>query len=458
MRSSVLAILAASLLFADVNSIRELIRGGRLAEAIAQSDRELKANPRSAALLTLKGLALQASGDSSALTVFRQALAIEPAALAALQATAQLEFAARDPLARRTLEALLRQAPATTAARAMLATLLFEARDCEAALPHLAALPPEPAIRWQHGVCLFELRQWAGAATHFAALLKLREHPPTRFNLALAQWQLKDYRATIATLEPMPPDVDALRLQAAALEASGQVPQALTLLQKAIDRFPQDERFLADLAVLCMDHNAGPLGVEVLTAGLERHPSSASLRTLLGVLYVRSGQAEQGEAAFRGAEQLSPVGRIGLASLLMQLARPGDAADLLRPQLASRDARVIVTYARALLQKYPTTAESGELLALLQGVVERDPRDGVAHGLLGKLLAQRGDAVSAARALARAIELDPADRAATYQLMSIYQRQGRTREASALAAKIRTLIDGEKQAEQSRFALVRHQP
>lgn len=465
MRSSGYAfilLLAASPLWADVASIRELVRGGRFAEAAAQCDRELSAAPRSVALLTLKGLALQAGGDQGAsLATLRQALAIDPNAMAPLQAAAQLEFEARDPQARLRLESILRLAPATPPARAMLATLLFEARDCAAAMPHLVRLPPQPAVRWQRGVCHFELQQWAPATVQFAALLQLRDHGPTRFNLALAYFNGGNTAAAIATLQPLT-DLDSLRLLAAAHQAVHRIDLAIDVLQKAIERYPADERLLIDLGIICIDHKAWPLGAEVLEAGLRRWPQSARLHTLLGVLHVRAGEVEKGQASFQAAEQLSPasgLGQIGLASTLMQMGLAEDAVRLLRPQ-SGRDARVDLTLARALLQVGGGEANGREAGMLLESVVQREPVNAAAYSLLGKLRVQRREWPQAEKALLAATRLDDADRAAHYQLMILYQRTGRTALAHETARKVRALGEREQVAEEdaNRFRLVRSDP
>ncbi len=137
-----IVILTAAPLRADLASIRGMIRSGRFTEAIAECDREIRVAPRSFALITMKGLALQGSGDKpSALSAFRQALGINPAYQPALQAAAQIEFENRDANALKTLESLLRLDPSLETAHAMLAVLFFERRSCEEAISHFEKLP-----------------------------------------------------------------------------------------------------------------------------------------------------------------------------------------------------------------------------------------------------------------------------------------------------------------------------
>ncbi len=455
---ALLAIFLVAPLLADLNSIRGLIRGGRLAEAIAECDRELKAAPRSSPLYTMKGLALRESGDKVAsLTALRQALAFQPAYEPALQAAAQIEFENRDANASQSLELVLRLSPASEAAHAMLAVLMFERRSCEGAVVHFEKAPKSlesPSLKWQYGVCLLERQRWAAAAKQFTALLQLREHGPARYNLALAYWNAQEYRSVVSTLLPMEAiDPDAQRLLASAYAAAGEIPQALAVLRQAIQKHPREEQLLIDLAVLCLDQQAWlDLGIDVMRFGLRATPSSAKLETLLGVLLVRRGDVASGEEAFRRAQALAPesgLGRIGLASILMQLGRAADAERMLREQLATHgaDPRTELTLVRALLLKGPSPDEQREAAARLQRILKLDAGHALAHGLLGKVYVQMGDLPQAMTELAHAIRLDPADRTSTYQLMTIYRRAGRMAEAAKLTRRVASMLDEEKASE-----------
>ena len=239
----------APALFADVAAIRDLIRGGRFAEAAAACEVELKKAPGNAALWTLRGFALRGTGDpAAAITALRRALALAPQYAPALQAAGQIEFERRDRRAASTLEAILRLDPGNATAHAMLGELAFEAADCAGALPHFAKVEKTPLVRWRQGVCLFQTERWSAAASEFAALLQLREHEATRFNLALSHWRAGDSAAALEALGTLH-DADATSLRAAALRARKQVPRALEVLQEAVRRYPRDERLLQELAL-----------------------------------------------------------------------------------------------------------------------------------------------------------------------------------------------------------------
>lgn len=464
-----LALLVSTTLLADIATIRGLIRSGRVAEAVAAADTELRAAPRNFALHTMKGLALHAAGDkNAALASFRKALSINPDYEPALQAAAQIEFENRDPNAVRTLESLLRLTPASETAHAMLAAILSDRQSCNAAIPHFEKAnkaAQTPSLRWQYGVCLMAAQKWPEAAAQFEWLLAIREHAPTRYNLALAQWNAGKYPQALATLTPLEgqgSDPEAMRLIASTHEAMGHTPEAIAVLQRALRENPANEPLLIDLAIVCMDHKALQLSLDVVRAGIQAKPRSVKLNTLLGVVLVRSGEVAKAQEAFEKAQSLSPesgLGRIGLASTLMQLGLAADAAQVLRGQLAANgpNAKAELTLARALLLKSPSEAEQREAVALLHRVLRQEPENAAAHGLLGKVYTQLGDTPNAIANLSAALRLDPADRTSAYQLMMIYRKSGKVKEAAELASRVRALLDKEN-AEQdaaSRFRVVR---
>lgn len=441
--------LAAVPALADIAAIRDLLKSGRFAEANQACDRDLKTQPSSAALWTLKGFSLRGMGDNSGgLKAFRSALKLSPSYAPALQAAAQLEFEARDVRAQETLAAILRLEPTNSVAHSMLGELAFENRDCATALAHLAKVEQKPMVRWQQGVCHFSLGRWKDAATNFESLLKLREHSPTRFNLALSYWRAGSAAQAVEALGGLD-DADSLSLRASALKALKQVPKALEVLQAAVRRYPNDERLYQELALLCLDQNAIELGVSVLEAGVGNNPSSVRLLTALGVFRVRLGETEKAEVLFAEARQLAPrsgLGEVATASTLMQLGLAGEAVKVLR-KLPAHEPMVALTLARALLFDSPSNADKAEAKDLLGAVIVREPSNVAARSLLGKTLAQDGATEQALLQLEAALKLDPSHRAAVYQLMTIYRKQGRQADASRMGAKLRELLAKEKAEE-----------
>lgn len=435
--------------FANVAAIRDLLKAGRFAEANSACDRELKAQPSNEALLTFKGFALRGIGDTNGgLAAFRKALKASPGYAPALQAAAQLEFDARDQRARGTLETIVRLQPSNETAHAMLGELAFESQDCARALTHLAKAEKKPLARWRQGVCLFRLERWKEAAQEFRSLLSLREHAPTRFNLALAHWRAGDAGQALQALEGLA-DADSLSLRAAAFRALKEVPMALEVLQAAVRQYPHDERLFQELALLCLDQNAIELGVSILEAGVANNPASVRLLTALGVFRVRLGETGKGEAHFAEAQRLDPksgLGGVARASTLMQLGLAGEAVKVLR-NLPDREPMVALTLARALLFDTPSVGEKAEARKLLVAVIAREPSNVAARSLLGKVLIQDGEMQQAISQLEAALRVDASYRPAVYQLMTAYKKQGRTADVARMGARLRELLAVEKSDE-----------
>jgi len=454
---------------ADFEQIRELIRRGEFAAALRVCEHDLKLQRRDFRIWTLKGIALQGmERNTESLAAFRQALAIQPQFLPALQGAAQLEYQMHDAQCRKTLEAILQLRPEPTA-HAMLGVLAFERKDCAAAIEHYekaGEAAGDPVIKWQHGSCSYQLEQWDAAEVKFRELLSLKEDDRVRYNLGLVQFGGKKYADAIAALQPLArkeqPDPDALSLLASAYETNKQTPEALQILRRAIDLYPREERLYVDLATLCLEHSAFLIGTEVLEAGAKNIPQSARIQTMLGVMHASAGVLIKAEEAFRRAEQLAPddaYGRVGLAIILMNNGAADNVIRLLREQSqrAPDVPLVNLTLADALLQRGTSPAELQESQSLLLRVIKRQPANATAHTLLGKIYLRLGDKDEAARALETAIRLDPSDRAATYQLMTLYQRMGRTKDAAALKEKVQKLLDAESvgDVQGGRYRLVR---
>src|SRR5262245_20172412 len=306
----ILLVVFSSLAFAQsFEQARDLIRQGEFAAALQVCDETLKSQPRVSQIWqiwTLKGIALQGMGrNGESLAAFRQALAIQPKFLPALQGAAQLEYQLNDPNCGKTLAAILQIRPEPTV-YAMLGVLAFERRDCSAAIKHFTeagAAANDPIVKWQSAWCYYRMEQWEPAETQFRELLAMRDDDRIRYNLGLVLMEMKKFAESVATLEPLGQkdnsDPDAMSPLAAAYEANKQTPQAIEVLRRAIAVYPREERLYTDLAAICLEHNSIPIGLNVLEAGERNIPQSARIQTMLGVLHVRADQVEKGKEAFK---------------------------------------------------------------------------------------------------------------------------------------------------------------
>ena len=119
-----------------------------------------------------------------------------------------------------------------------------------------------------------------------------------------------------------------------------------------------------------------------------------------------------------------------LAKKLIQTARFGEAISLLGNTLAAEpddDVRTEVLYMLAVAQRY--NKQSGEALATLDTLLGENPEHARAHQERGHLFLSLNRSEDAARAYARAVDLNPALHASLKALVNLEVRAGRTHQA-----------------------------
>ncbi len=89
-------------------------------------------------------------------------------------------------------------------------------------------------------------------------------------------------------LNPASPDLMNNRAYFLA-DTHGDLSEALTLAQKAIQREPNNPEFLDTLALVYVDRNSLPMAIETLSRALQIRPASPLLRYHLALAYFRSG-------------------------------------------------------------------------------------------------------------------------------------------------------------------------
>lgn len=347
----------------------------------------------------------------------------------------------------------------------MAGVLAVEAGRCQAAVDHFrqsgAALEANTAAASEYGGCLLRLQRPEEAVAVFERLAARGADPNARYNLAVAALQAgrtADALANAAAArDASPRDPDVLSLFAAASAATGQVEPAIKALRTAIEVEPAGERHYLDLAVICLDHDAADLALEVVNAGLARVPGSARLYTMRGAIHADRAELDEATADFERARALGPddlYGAVGLSLVLRQTDRTAQAIALLRQKLVKEPQNATLNYllADALTRSDPDPAspEFREARAALNRALRANPRFGRARSALGKLLLRAGEAPGAVKALSAAIDLDPSDRLALNQLVIAYRQLGRQSDAERAAARLKALLVRERGEEVSR--------
>jgi tetratricopeptide (TPR) repeat protein len=459
------------------DDLADALTSGRFADVIRLADVRLQTAPRDARVWTIRGIALERLQRlTESLESFERALAIDPDSMAALQGATEVAYLARDSKAAALVSRVLAREPSSDTAHAMAGVLAVEAGHCEKAVEHFRqsgrALSANAVALTQYGGCLLRLHRANEAVAVFERLLREGgDNPDVRYNLAVASLESGHADEAVANaraaMTASPRDPEVLSLFAAASAAAQQVEPAIAALRSAIEIAPDDERHYLDLAVICLDHDAADLAMEVVNAGLTRIPGAARLYMMRGAIHADRAELEQAVQDFERARALSPdelYGAVGLSLVLRQTDRIPEAVALLRQKLSHRPADPTLNYllADALLRSDPdpSSAEFHEARTALARALRANPGFASAHAALGKVLLRAGELPKAVEALQAAVKLDPSNRVALNQLVLAYRQLGRTSDAAAAAADLKTLLARERVEEvaRNRVRLVKGSP
>jgi tetratricopeptide (TPR) repeat protein len=463
--SAILLVSLSGPVLAD--DLTDALAAGRFADAVRLADARLKTSPRDARVWTIRGIALERLQRlPESLQSFKRALDIEPASIAALQGAAEVAYSSRNPQAATFVSRVLARDPSSSTAHAMAGVLAVEAGRCEQAVDHFGrsgrALEGNAVALTQYGGCLLRLHRPDQAVDVFERLLREGgESSDVRFNLAVASLEAGRHEEAVkqagAAMIASPRDPDVLSVFAAASAAAGDVEPAIAALRRAIEIAPDDERHDLDLSVICLDHDAADLALDVVNAGLARIPDAARLYTMRGAIHADRAELEQAVQDFERARTLSPdelYGAVGLSLVLRQTERIPEAVALLRQKLSDRPADPTLNYLLADLllrsDPDPASAEFRAARAALTRALRANPGLASAHAALGKLLLRAGELPRAVEALLTAVKLDPSSRVALNQLVLAYRQLGRTSEAAAAAADLKALLARERVEEVAR--------
>jgi tetratricopeptide (TPR) repeat protein len=472
-----LCVAAAAILLGQAPSQGDLfaaLKAGRFAEALSIAASLVAADPSNARLRTAQGLAYRGLGRmNEGLTAFEAALKIQPRYLPALEGAAETAYRSGDPKAAVFLKTILEAQPDNQTAHAMSGVLAFESKDCGRAIHHFersaASIAANHVALSEFGFCLLVAGQPERSADAFARALSVRPSDVvTRFNIGLVQHLAGKHAAAISTLEPLIGssnfDADVLNLLSAAYAATEHVPEAIEALRKATQLAPCDERHYFDLAVLCMEHQAPQLAIEIATLGLKNIPDSTRLYTVRGAVYGTMNRFEEAQADFEAAERLMPdtlYGSIGLTLLFRQANELDRAIAIVRDKLRQKPADATLNFllADALLRKEAELGDEAldEVRSALLKAVRSKPDFAKAHAQLAKIYLRDGETEKAVAELRLALKLDPGDRVALHQLSIALHRIGQPEEAHQLAMKLKDLLRQEQanETQRNRFRLLK---
>jgi tetratricopeptide (TPR) repeat protein len=338
-------------------------------------------------------------------------------------------------------------------------------------LAALGRLDPGADARthFQAGVLLARLEKYSEAANKF--LLAQPDYPDAYeagYNLTLAYVRANDPARAIAAGEKLTAaghrKPELYNLLSQAYENAGRTKDAYDALRTATELDPRDEANYVDLMTLCLKHENFDLSLEISEVALKFIPRSSRLRMERGVAMAMMGWFEQADGEFMGASLAKPDDPLPYAALALvriQMNRIAEAIELLRKrrQANSRDYLSGWLLGEAINRSgvEPGSAGEKEAVASLQDAIRVNPKAAAARTLLGKFLTKRGDFDAAAAAFEAALQSDPEDTNAAYQLAVLCRKRGDTMRAEELFAKVSSAKseDKERFAQQTLVKIVR---
>ncbi len=370
----------AALLCVRADALRAL---GKPGEAQALYDSVLQARPDHVPALLGLGRLAQAAGDLE--TASRHAARAQQAAprdTDALLFMADLQRAQKQPdQALATLDKILAIAPEHRSARVEKAYILIPQGKFAAAQKELDAAaatgPGGMLVLYTQALLDFTQGKDAAALESLQKVLRAApEHGPSMLmagainlnmgSLSQAQYYLGNY------LRANPGNLYARKLLASALLKAGQTPDAMAVLEPALNTAGQDPEVLALAGETYMQTRDFNKAGELFSKAAAIAPESTGLRTALGLSKLGKGQDEAALADLQEAARREPgnaqVG-IALTTTLLSLKRHDQAQ------------------------------------AAVQQLEKAEPDNPVVHNLKGMVLAARGDQAGARAAFNRSLAL-----------------------------------------------------
>jgi len=235
-----------------------------------------------------------------------------------------------------------------------------------------------------------------------------------------------------AAVETAPNDPIAKSELAQLLEQTGRADEAVSLLEDAVHRFPEEASFREQLVRASLAKHDLP-AARTAAEGLKTlKPQAAAGFYLSGVVASEQQRVEDAERDFKRALELQPGAFDALASLSrleVSHGHPEQAIARLRG-LLDRDPRN-VTLLNLLAQTYLQGKDLERAEQTLNQALAADPRSWGTRRNLAIVKVARNDPIAATKEYESALEIAPTQPQLTVELANLYEKQGRIDEAVA---------------------------
>ena len=285
------------------------------------------------------------------------------------------------------------------------------------------------------GLIGLRLARYREAAAAFARVTKTASDSTVlqlaKIGQATALLNTREYSAAAGVLSPIgdAANLTHFLLLGTADALAGDLPRAIVVLQDATKRFPNDDRAYYRLALVFSLGRRNQEAQDVLAAGLKSVPNSSLLLYGQAVIAESIGLYDQAvtlskQSIAQKAEQPDAWGLLG--SAYVRLGRMDDAVQAFEQAVRyGGDTHVRVNYAECLI-RMDRTEQAAKQLRELQ---LREPNNAEVARATGKLYRAKGDFAKAEPVLKRAVQLDPNDYDAHFNLAETLRHLGRLESA-----------------------------
>lgn len=264
-----------------------------------------------------------------------------------------------------------------------------------------------------------------------------------QYAIALAQFELENYKAAIETLTNNTGSQDLSQESANLLAVSysklGLYPESYKVLTGELHLHPDDRMAYLNLVTLLGDEGELANAVEVADKAVSLFPQDAEILVVRGAAHTLVGETAKARADFQAAIKASPHYGPPRFFLAVSEYRGGNyavACDEISQALSAgvKDPDLYYLLAESMLRLDPGNIQKAT--TELNRAIAANPRQVQALSLRGKLRLQQHDLKDAVSDLELAHKIDPASPSATYNLARAYFALGKTEEANALSKQL----------------------
>ena len=264
-----------------------------------------------------------------------------------------------------------------------------------------------------------------------------------QYAIALAEFELSDYRAVIEMLTSTAGSQDlnqeSANLLAVSYSKLGLYREAYTVLAGDLQLHPDDRLAYLNLVTLMCDEGELTNAVDAADKAVSIFPQDAEILSVRGATYTLAGETAKARSDFQAAIKASPLYGPPRFLLAVSEYKEGNyevACNEISHALKAgvKDSDLYYLLAEAMLRIDPSNAERA--ITELNRAITANPRQVQALSLRGKLRLQQHDLKDAVSDLELAHKIDPASPSATYNLARAYFALGKTEEATMLSKQL----------------------